>query len=311
MKLLPVVVLVGAIAFGSHVSAHDKPVGVFTPRYTADAMPKEIGRENATLASAALPVSGQTSERPAFEVVSVRVVAQERTGADAQPTLNGSTTLWSPAFRPSGQLTIRNVTMRQLIALAYKEVLATDYLTGGPGWIEDDRFDVQAKVPENTPLHTQRLMLQAALEDRFSLQVHREQRSMPVFALVVAKGGPKLRPTTVTSGELGGCPRSQVSPDGLVHKPCENTSMSVLAEQLPIMVPTYVNRPVIDQTGISGAFDFRLDWAPPYGVNGLAPPKGPTLFQALEKDLGLQLEERRLPMSIIVIDRLNRKPTEN
>src|SRR4030095_2372676 len=107
-------------------------------------------------------------------------------------------------------------------------------------------------------------------------------------------------------GELGGCPRSQVSPDGLIHKPCENVTMSVLAEQLSILAPNYVDLPPVDPTQLKEAYAFQIDWAgrPARG----SVPAGPTIFEALERELGLRLLGRKLQLTVVVVVRVERTP---
>jgi uncharacterized protein (TIGR03435 family) len=258
------------------------------------------------LALAAFHASAQTPALPRFEVAAIRPVAPGPTGP---PTLNGAVLFkLPPVFAQSGLLTVRNTTIRQLLRLAYKEIIGPDYLTGKPDLFDMDHFDLVAKAPPNTLGDTQRRMIQAVLAERFHLQVHREQKPMPVWALVGGKNDSKLHPSAIASGDPGACPRSQMSPEGLIHKVCENVTMPILADQLPVMAPNYVDHPVVDLTGLTGAYDFQFDWtARP--ADGVA--SGPTIFDALDKQLGLKLEERKLPMPIIFVDRVDRAPTEN
>jgi uncharacterized protein (TIGR03435 family) len=265
---------------------------------------KKIHLAIAIFASAAFPASAQTPARPRFEVAAIRAAAP----GTAETTLNGAV-LFSlpPVFTQSGMVTVRNTTIRQLMRLAYKEIIGPDYLTGKPDLFDSDRFDLVAKAPPNTPADTQRLMIQTVLAERFHLQVHREEKAMPVWALVMGKNGPKLHPAAA-SGDHGVCPRVQMSPEGLIHKVCQNVPMDVLVQQLPVMAPNYVDHPVVDLTGLTGAYDFQLDWAA-RPADGVTP--GTTIFEALEKQLGLKLEPRKLPMPIIVVDHVDRAPTEN
>jgi uncharacterized protein (TIGR03435 family) len=244
----------------------------------------------------------------------------------------------SGAFLPSGQLTLRGVTMRTLVGIAFKEsrvlpevdatsialspsvaqfnTFAADYLKGAPPWLNADRFDVVAKAPPGTPMDTLRVMVQKLLAERFHLVVHRETKVMKVYALVVATGGPKLKEPQVPGDPV--CIRS-ISEDNTYHRDCHNMTMRQLAEQLPAFAPRFFEgKPVLDATDLKGAWDFKLDWTPlTGGLAGLdAAPgaefdTGTTIFRTMEKNLGLKLEQREQPMPIIVIDQVDRVPTEN
>jgi len=244
----------------------------------------------------------------------------------------------SGAFAPSGQLTLRGVTMRTLVGIAFKEsrvlpevdatsialspsvaqfnTFAADYLKGAPPWLNADRFDVVAKAPPGTPMDTLRVMVQKLLAERFHLVVHRETKVMKVYALVVAKGGPKLKEAQGSGDPV--CIRS-ISEDNTYHRDCHNMTMRQLAEQLPAFAPRFFEgKPVLDATDLKGAWDFKLDWTPlTGGLAGLdAAPgaefdTGTTIFRTMEKNLGLKLEQREQPMPIIVIDQVDRVPTEN
>jgi uncharacterized protein (TIGR03435 family) len=244
----------------------------------------------------------------------------------------------SGAFLPGGQLTLRGVTMKTLIGIAFKEsrvlpevdamaialspsvsqfnTFAADYLKGAPAWLNADRFDVVAKAPPGTPMDTLRLMVQRLLADRFHLVVHRETKVMKVYALVAANGGPKLKEAQGSGDPV--CIRS-ISEDNVYHRDCHNMTMRQLADQLPAFAPRFFEgKPVLDATDLKGAWDFKVDWTPlTGGLAGLgAAPgaefdTGTTIFRTMEKNLGLKLEQREQPMPIIVIHQVDRVPTEN
>ena len=235
---------------------------------------------------------GQSASRPPeFEVADVRVNNSGQIGIQGT-ILRG------------GQLSVRNVPMKELIAQAYK---AGD-VTGGPGWLDSDRFDIIAKAPPNTPEDRLRLMLQTLLTERFKLAIHREQKTMTIYALVAAKRGFKLQ-AAAGSGQPKCVPGQGV--EGLNHTVCTNFTMTDLAAWLPTRIaPSFIDRPVVDLTGLKGTYDFRLDWVPrPLAASDVA--DGATVFDALDKQLGLKLEERKQPMPVIVIDHIERVPTEN
>lgn len=217
---------------------------------------------------------------------------------------------------PGGGLTATGVTLKMLIAFAYG-VFAYQILDG-PAWIGTERWDIQAKTDsaqERIPRAQSAALLRALIEDRFQLKARRETKEMPVYALVVAKNGPKLKPhpgdsaNAKPSASFGG--GSGVFTD---------SSMAVLATRLS----TQLGRPVIDRTDLKGPYDFTLEWTPAPGEGaaeliGLPPraeplpsgdSNGPSIFTALEDQLGLKLESTKGQAEILIIDRVER-PSEN
>jgi uncharacterized protein (TIGR03435 family) len=197
-----------------------------------------------------------------------------------------------------GRLRITNEPVRLLIRLAFR--LQDAQIVGGPAWIETDRYDIEAKtgLPEKIrPDHVGPLM-QSLLADRFNLKFHRETQEMKVYALVVAKDGPKLKPPT--EGEASGANTS-----GGPHKShliATVTTMEVLAGY----VGNRLNRIVVDKTGLKDNYDFTLDWAPDEAPDSLVPP----LITALREQLGLRLETPKVPVEVLVIDGIAR-PSDN
>ena len=223
------------------------------------------------------------AKRPEFEVVSIKPASPTRGGAvpigrSANP---GSVTLWG-------------VTPKDVIARAYS---LRGYQIAGPSWIDEERYDIAARVSGRASDAQQRLMLQTMLADRFRLTAHAETRVLPAYELVVGKNGPKLHEATPDA--IG----SRVFPNapGISAK---QISMSRLAELLSMKL----DRPVADKTGLSGSFDVELKWTP-----DTAPPDadlGPSVFTAVEEQLGLKLEARRLPIEVLIIDHISR-PSAN
>ena len=225
-----------------------------------------------------------------------------------------------------GKFTMHNVPMKVMIAMAYHA--RPDAVTGGPGWLESDRFDVVAKAGQTTPPDDLRRMLQTLLAERFKLAIHKEPKIMPAYALVVGKSGPKLHPSEAALLTDQRC----VPGEGAVgqkHITCRHIAMAVLADQLPEQSPRDFDVVVVDQTGLTGFFDFKLDWTPaartaaasadpianpsanPVANPAANPATNPTVFEAVEEQLGLKLESRKLPLPVIVIDRVERVPVEN
>jgi uncharacterized protein (TIGR03435 family) len=211
----------------------------------------------------------------------------------------------------AGRYEIRYATMLDLIKTAYG--VDADTVFGGPSWLETDRFDVIAKAPANTAPETVKLMLQALLADRFKLVVHKDTKPIQGFVLTVGKGKPKLKPAD-GSGEPGCVPQPLPPPSPDFIPPqvvsCHNITMDAFAPALRGMAGAYLTGPVLDSTALKGAwdFDFKLTAR---GLLTLAGADGITVFDAVDKQLGLKLEPGKVPMPVIVVDSVNQKPTAN
>jgi uncharacterized protein (TIGR03435 family) len=241
-----------------------------------------------------------------------------------------------------GRLVVENVPLKTLIAISQNlfPIMAvaqsgSDFevnfervmIVGGPKWIESTNVDIVAKIEDASPYTPQFLsdsvmvMLRSLLADRFKLAFHKEERSVPVWALVVGKGGPKLTPADPRSRSgckpSGGEVRTGSAAAPVLIQTCRNVTMAQLADSLHAMARAYVDRAGVDMTGLKGGYDFTLTWmginvfnslrAQGQGVGGAVPEAsntgGISMFDALEK-LGLKLESRRAPQSVIVIDRI-------
>jgi uncharacterized protein (TIGR03435 family) len=252
---------------------------------------------------------GQTpAAAPSFEVASVK---------PAPPQAPGK--LMVQMGGDPGMVDYRNVSLKSVIERAYE---MKEYQVSGPEWLDSALFDVVAKIPPNTPAAQVPLMLQNLLAERFKLTAHREQKVMPVYAMVVGKNGPKLKPV---EGEGGGRMRMSIGPRG--RQMSGPTTMSGLADRLSQML----DRPVVDLTELKGTYDIDLEWVPderegggilakmkamaeaasvdpkgdPLGPNGLS------LFGALQEKLGLRMEARKSPVDIVVVESAQQVPTEN
>jgi uncharacterized protein (TIGR03435 family) len=185
---------------------------------------------------------------------------------------------------------------------------------GGPSWLEFDRYDVVAKAPSAASAETIKSMLQALLADRFKLVVHKDTKPVPQYVLTVGKGRPKLKESD-GSGEKGcqGQPPPQNLPPGTIPAitvSCHNLTMAAIAEQLHQMAGGYLTSPVTDATGLKGSWDFDIKWTA-RGQLAAAGADGISIFDAVDKQLGLKLELQKIPMPVIVVDSVNEKPTEN
>jgi uncharacterized protein (TIGR03435 family) len=220
--------------------------------------------------------------------------------------------LGEPVFAPNGTVSMRSATMGELIREANQELarlivnnIWTKYIAGGPDWLYTEHYEVIAKAPTGTPLDTERLMLQTMLGERFHLAMHREQKPMPVYALVLGKKELKLQ-APAGSGDPD-CKNKFSQADGHTHATCTNVTTAELVDHLARLEPFDLDQPVIDSTGMTGTYDLTFEWTP----HGPGPdPVGVTIFDAMEK-LGLKLEARKQPMPVIVIDHVDRIPTDN
>jgi uncharacterized protein (TIGR03435 family) len=209
-------------------------------------------------------------------------------------------------------------------------------IIGGPGWITSDRFDVEAKPAGDHPIaqSEMQLMLQALLEDRFHLKAHYEMREVPTYNLVVAKEG-KMRassdenppPSTTLQGEkLPPLPRGRIS-TFVIGRPTPPLVMTMYGHAIPISalattLESSAGRPITDKTNLSGLFDVLLQFSPQQqsglsaadGTQGtvspVSDPSGPSIFTAIQQELGLKLESSKGPVEVLVIDSVSR-PTEN
>ena len=206
----------------------------------------------------------------------------------------------------NGFLLITNQTLRNIIQYAYN---VRDFqISGGPGWMGSDRYDVAAK-PENGA-HDQQMkqMLQTLLSDRFQLRFHRETREGAVYTLLVGKNGPRLQPAKESGSS--GITSGRNSTTGLSTMSGKRASLVEIAANLSARL----GRPVFDKTGLTDKFDFELSWVPDLTTSGTGAPSpavsGPSLLTAVQEQLGLRLESQKGPIEILVIDQVSR-PQEN
>jgi uncharacterized protein (TIGR03435 family) len=225
----------------------------------------------------------QPAPKQSFEVVSIK--PNNLGGGHEEDT--GSAGRW-----------VARLTTQYLIRLAFG---VNDFqISGGPPWLDQDNYDIVAKLP--TPEEPGRKVLQPYLQsllaDRYHLKFHTESREFPGFALVVAKGGPKLTPHT---GEPGHHMNSHGDP-----RKIDLTAVNASLAGLSGYLATQLNQEVVDKTGIAGTFDFKLEWS----ELDDAGESVPSIFTALQEQLGLKLEARKVPMEVIVVDSVD-KPSEN
>ena len=261
---------------------------------------KRIAATACVIAAGAL--AQQSTNRPEFEVATVRPYAPQTPGGGFKMTGNND---------DPGTARMVAMTLHDLVSQAYH---VKDYQVEGPAWTTTERYDIVAKIPAGTSRETRRLMEQNLLADRFRLAVHREPKELQVYALVVAKGGLKLEPVPADRPGPGGFVRFH----GIGHIECVKLPFSQFAD----MISRYVDHPVVDKTEIKDLFDFKLDFAmdprllmiPGMAAKAPVPAQGdqdlPSIFTAVQT-LGLRLEARKEPMDVIVIDHAEKIPTEN
>jgi uncharacterized protein (TIGR03435 family) len=203
-------------------------------------------------------------------------------------------------------------TLQLLIAAAYD--LNPRTISGGPSWINSDHYDIEAATPgDKRPDHDEQMsMLRSLLSERFKLTFHREQKEFSIYALEVAKGGPKLKATAASADDPAIVGPAVVYPQRVVL-PGRNATMGNLVS---IFQRAILDRPVVDKTDIKGTYDFDLEWAPDetqFG-GGLPPATdaatSPPLFKAIEEQMGLKLEAMRGPVNAMVVDAAE-KPSAN
>ena len=230
---------------------------------------------------------------PAFDVVSVKA---NRSG-DAEGSIGP---------RPGGYA-MTNVPLRLLIIRAYE--LRAFQVAGGPGWIDGERFDVTARAADGTAPNQVYPMLRRMLAERFKLVAHTEKREQPVYALLIARAdgrlGSNLKASTLDCSKSDAS--EQCSMGGSFTGSGGNLKgvgqpLSVLATHLS----TAVDRIVQDRTGLAGGFDFELAWSGGLKPAPGAPGEPPSVFTALQEQLGLRLEPARGPVDVLVIDSVER-----
>jgi uncharacterized protein (TIGR03435 family) len=282
----------------------------------------------ARLRAQAQAPAADASANPVFEVASVK---QNRSGEG----------FIRVGMAPGGRFTATNVPLRQLILMAYQ--VQPFQIVGGPNWITSDRFDIVAKAAGDVPppapgvVGPMQLMMRTLLADRFKLTLHNEQKEMPIYALVLAKAdgklGPQLRQSTTdcasimrAAAQRGGPPPppsfNEPIQCGMRVFPGALTAGGFPLSQLTQFLSSTVQRIVVDRTGLTGNFDLNMTWTPdqmPQGRGDPPPgapplpaidPNGPSIFTAVQEQLGLKLESTKAPVDVLVVDRAEH-PTED
>ncbi len=239
----------------------------------------------------------QQAAVPQFEVATIK--------PNRSPDPNNDKGYWRAVKGDEVKITMRNGNLLAFIEEAYG---VKPYQITGPDWLKSERFDIVA-IASHVRKDQLRPMLQALLKDRFKLEVHRESKVLPVYALIQGKSGAKIQ-AVKPDGESGIW-------DGTGKLTAKKVTMGHFAETLS----SQMDRPVVDTTGMEGVFDFTLEYTkqdvqPKFNADGVgttAPDlgAGPSIFSALQDQLGLKLESRKAPVEMLVIDHAEKEPTEN
>jgi len=309
-----------------------------------------------------------TAATPSFEVATIKPAAPPASSMGAGGGMKFAIRMGAqggPGTSDPGQITYSNLPMRSLLVNAYG---VKSYQVSGPTWIDTERFDIVAKVPKGASKDDVKLMLQNLLAERFKLTLHREKKELPMYALVVGKNGPKMKesppdapdsrdangvqdPAAAAANEqkakqalenalrnmkdgvppppaLAGRGTSMMMMPGRARMSSQKETMALFAEWLA----NQLDRPVVDQTGLTANYGVTLEYAPesaggrgpmgmalppmPSGGEGGMPPEAdsqaaPSLFTALQEQLGLKLEQKKGLVDLLVVDHLEKTPTEN
>jgi len=234
---------------------------------------------------ACLPALSQPATPPAFEVASIRTWQPGRESIETGPA----------------SLTMHSVTLQACIRWAYG---VQDVQVVGPDWLRDTGFEIFAKSANAVSVAELRVMLQALLAERFKLAVHRDSREMTALVLTVAKGGHKLKPA-----DAEGSPSFQSGKMNLTGK---NAGVGQMVE----FIANAIHTPVIDQTGLTGRYDYFLDiemyvTEEARRASGVPPEAGSIIAAAIQAELGLKMESKKVPVDVIVVDHVEKTPTEN
>jgi uncharacterized protein (TIGR03435 family) len=279
--------------------------------------PSVLGQTTAASGRAAQPDVTADVKVPAFDVVSVK------------PNKSAGGMIRVMA-KPDGY-SASNVSLKMLIQFAYG--IREDLISGAPSWGDSARFDIDAKVAgsdvealKKLSPEQRRLVLQPLLADRFKLKIHTETKQLPVYEIILAKGGSKLKEATAGDTYANGIK----GPDGAGREgmmrfgPGQLTAQAVPMTSLANMLSQQLHRTVIDKTGLTGKYDLELNWTPDQGADPMfkgadssqqradPPPEssGPSIFTAVQEQLGLKLQSAKGPVETIVIDHVE-MPSEN
>jgi uncharacterized protein (TIGR03435 family) len=289
----------------------------------------------AVLLCASIALGQQPNPKLTFEVVSIKLAARQ-----AMVRFQGSVD-GGPGTPAPSRIRFTDVPLSVLIMRAYD---VQSFQVSGPSWMESQRFDIVAKVPGGATKEDARIMLGNLLADRFKLKLHKGSKEISIYELVVAKGGIKIKEaaqTAAASAEGAGEPTPR-GKDGFLRTPHGQLGIQAMGNgrmrmqgdavtmaRLTDLLAMALGRPVVDKTGLTGAYDVTADFSPEGtgpGPKGPAPGEGggnpaeaprdsndsaPTIFTALQEQLGLKLESRKGPVDLLVVESVEKAPAKN
>jgi bla regulator protein blaR1 len=314
-------------AIAAHRLAHDLTTGrrllLTASALAAIAVPIGIGVWTAPPILAQSTITA-TATLPHFEVASIKPAAPDQRGISIRPG-------------PNGGININNMPVKEMMTLAWQ--IQPFQISGGPSWIESLRWDIMASGNHKLNRDEMPLMIQSLLADRFQLKIHHETKELTIYALVLANKDAKLGPQLTETKEGSCTPFDPAKPppppepgrppalgcDGMFMGPDQLGAMGITVDRMTPMLSRMLGRTVIDKTGLTGKYDIQMHWtpdqaqlqlmAPPGGIPPGVPqpqfdPNGPSIFTALQEQLGLKLESQKGPVDMLVIDSVE-KPSEN
>lgn len=250
-----------------------------------------ITRFIVAFAALAIIAAGQDQTPPEFEVATVKPVDLSKLGDAISMNLG--------TVRRE-EVTFGNATLNDCIRFAYN--MASDAQIAGPDWIKSKQFlyDVVAKGTPGVSREQLQAMMQTLLAERFKLVTHRGQKEMSYYALVPAKNRPKIQPVAAVPDGFRG-----TNYGGRINNILQMPGLAYLLSRFE------TERPIIDRTGLSGMYEVKLEWTPARQAQNADTAPGPSLFTAVNEQLGLKLEARKGPVEILIVDSAEKVPTEN
>ncbi len=246
-------------------------------------MPRTLWVTALALFAAANSLAQSAGAAPRFEVASIK----PNTSNDQNSSINLDRV----------EIFVRNSTLRSIVQYAFS---TRSYGLAAPDWLSSARFDITARFAADTSRAQCKAMMQQLLIERFKLEAHRETKGLQGYTITIARSGPKIRPVEDTGG------RNTDTGEGRFKM--EQVSMAQFAGQLT----SRLGQPVDDATGLKGVFTFNLTYTPDRRLDEKsAQDSGPSIFTAVQEQLGLKLEARKLPVEILLVDHCERVPTEN
>ncbi len=263
-------------------------------------MPHPIAR---LILATAIFASAQPPSNTAreFEVGSIRPTAPGARGRGVE-------------YAAGGRFTASGMSLSSLIQEAYG--IRGFQISGGPDWVRSDLYTITAKAESDANKDQVRVMLQRLLADRFKLTLRRESKEVNVYALVVGKGGPKLKEVQLKEVQLDEANSNRgVRFRGLgkiAGVMASTTQLAVMLSDIRMNGVSILDRPVLDRTGLTGVYDFTLEWSgeEQSSDRDAVNPSGSSIFTAVQEQLGLKLETQKAPVEFFIIDQVA-KPTEN